>query len=341
MNNTTISTAVQLLRQAAEELQQSHTTSRDRNDWTGEEDAKAAYDEHMAMAAALEVQRDHITELEAEMDAERRHHGIRNASAVRTLHALGYSWRGTDAWQPPAEQAAVPVAGQSRFKGEKDWSWCSPEHVAMVLATPSEWLGYEARYLYAHATPAHPAEGVPAQALDPVASMLTFVNGKPAKCGCRFSYSAGGGEYSDVGSVTLCAKHAGTERNGTERAEPFMWAIQEPDGSAYMDENCVNSVRENVQAEVDGLNSGLDAEDGLFKVVPVYLAATQPAAQRMDAEGLRTVVLDCPHSIEHDFLTLWIDLKKPGHNALNQLSLRLEAALAAQAKQGGASNDAS
>ncbi|MFZ7310253.1 hypothetical protein [Comamonas jiangduensis] len=45
-----------------------------------------------------------IAELEAEVDAERHHHGIRNASAVRTLHALGYSWSGTDAWQPPAEQ---------------------------------------------------------------------------------------------------------------------------------------------------------------------------------------------------------------------------------------------
>lgn len=45
-----------------------------------------------------------IAELEAEVDAERHHHGIRNASAVRTLHALGYSWRGNDAWQPPAEQ---------------------------------------------------------------------------------------------------------------------------------------------------------------------------------------------------------------------------------------------
>lgn len=54
----------------------------------------------------------------------------------------------------------MPVAVyQSRFKGEKDWHWCSPEHVAMVAATPSEWQGYEARYLYAHAAPAHPAEG--------------------------------------------------------------------------------------------------------------------------------------------------------------------------------------
>lgn len=48
-----------------------------------------------------------------------------------------------------------------------------------------------------------------AAAVAPVASMLTFVNGEPAKCGCRFSYSDGGGEYSNVGRVTLCAKHAG------------------------------------------------------------------------------------------------------------------------------------
>lgn len=47
--------AARLLRAAAHELQQSHTQSRDRNDWTGEADAKAAYDEHMDAAAALEA----------------------------------------------------------------------------------------------------------------------------------------------------------------------------------------------------------------------------------------------------------------------------------------------
>lgn len=54
MNKIAITTAVKLLRQSAEGLQESHTTSRDRNDWTGEEDAKAAFDERMAVAAALE-----------------------------------------------------------------------------------------------------------------------------------------------------------------------------------------------------------------------------------------------------------------------------------------------
>lgn len=55
--------------------------------------------------------------------------------------------------------------------------------------------------------------------------------------------------------------------------KPFMWAIKEPGGSAYMDEGCVSSVREDVQAEVDGLNSGLDDEDDTYQVVPVYLTA--------------------------------------------------------------------
>lgn len=49
-----IAAAVRLLRAAAHELRQSHTTSSDRDNWAGEPDAKAAYDEHMAAAAALE-----------------------------------------------------------------------------------------------------------------------------------------------------------------------------------------------------------------------------------------------------------------------------------------------
>ena len=74
------------------------------------------------------------------------------------------------------------------------------------------------------------------------------------------------------------------------QAEPFMWAIQEPGGSAYMDENCVSTSRGIVEAEVDGLNLGLDADDEPYKVVPVYLAATQPAegapAQEVSAEKI-------------------------------------------------------
>ena len=52
---------------------------------------------------------------------------------------------------PQAVQAAVPVGGQSRFKGEKDWQWCSAEHVAMVLATP--WSGRTTRFAMCTCTP--------------------------------------------------------------------------------------------------------------------------------------------------------------------------------------------
>ena len=47
---------------------------------------------------------------------------------------------------------AVPVAGQSRFSGVA-WGQCDIEHVAMVLAAPDEWKGYEVRYLYAAPQP--------------------------------------------------------------------------------------------------------------------------------------------------------------------------------------------
>lgn len=49
-----------------------------------------------------------------------------------------------------------PVRGQARFKGG-EWSSCTAEHAAMVMASPDEWAGYECRYLYA--TP--PAASVP------------------------------------------------------------------------------------------------------------------------------------------------------------------------------------
>lgn len=68
------------------------------------------------------------------------------------------------------------------------------------------------------------------------------------------------------------------------QAKPFMWAIQEPDGNAYMDENCVSTSRGIVEAEVDSLNLGLDADDEPYKVVPVYLAATQTAAQGVERD---------------------------------------------------------
>ncbi|WP_350440199.1 hypothetical protein [Pseudomonas aeruginosa] len=57
-----------------------------------------------------------------------------------------------------------------------------------------------------HPCPAHPAS----VELAGVAANLTFINGRPAMCGCQVEYSSGGGEYSDVIYVTLCAKHSGS-----------------------------------------------------------------------------------------------------------------------------------
>lgn len=87
-----------------------------------------------------------------------------------------------------------------------------------------------------------------------------------------------------------------------QAAVPFMWAIQKPDGTAYMNENCVSTNKDNVLEEVDELNSGMDAEDGLFKVVPVYLAATQPAARGLDAltPAARDVLAERKRQIESE-----------------------------------------
>lgn len=54
MNTIPITQAVRLLRAAAQDLRECHT--RGNEDWTGEAAAKAAHDEHMAVAEALEAQ---------------------------------------------------------------------------------------------------------------------------------------------------------------------------------------------------------------------------------------------------------------------------------------------
>lgn len=209
---------------------------------------------------------------------------------------------------------------------------------------------------------------------------LAFVNYQPAKCGCTFRFSSGGGQYSDVGYVNLCKNHsARTSRIRTNEdrknriyiagpmtglpdlnfpafntcaanfrkqgwhvenpaehgiqedaawsdylrhdfsllascqaiyllpgwqnskgallelhiaqtlgdmlilgdiedidatPKPFMYGIQEPDGSAYMEEGCVAPSAEDLQPEVDGINSQQDPEDGLYRLVPLF---TRPA----------------------------------------------------------------
>ena len=56
---------------------------------------------------------------------------------------------------------AQPVAAQSKFiEVDDEWAQCSVEHAQMVLANPSEWAGYEVRYLYAAPQPAAPAQPV-------------------------------------------------------------------------------------------------------------------------------------------------------------------------------------
>lgn len=56
--------------------------------------------------------------------------------------------------------------------------------------------------------------------------------------------------------------------------KPFMYGIQEPDGSPYMEKGCVAPTTVDLQPEVDGINSQQDPEDGLYRIVPLY---THPA----------------------------------------------------------------
>ena len=46
-------------------------------------------------------------------------------------------------------------------------------------------------------------------------------------------------------------------------------------------------------------------------------------------DAILTAVSSCGHSIDAESVTLYFDPKQPGHNALNQLSRRIEAAVLA------------
>lgn len=68
------------------------------------------------------------------------------------------------AWQAAPRTPAAPVpqepaAAQSRFAAQNQpWRECSIEHARWVMEKPEEWMGYEARYLYAESAALQPAE---------------------------------------------------------------------------------------------------------------------------------------------------------------------------------------
>lgn len=56
----------------------------------------------------------------------------------------------------------------------------------------------------------------------------------------------------------------------------------------------------------------------------------QPAGRGLSGYGF---VINCPHSIDKDRIILEFDPKQPGHNALNQLSLRSQEASTSRSKK--------
>ena len=155
-----IAHAARLLREAAEELRQSHTLSSDRNNWMGDCVAKAAHDEHFAAAQALE-------DWEAAV-------GAGGVQALSAAPAVPVGWKlvpveptndmqkAADEWAakgfdwpkavyramlaasptPPAEQQAAPKAAPARRVGTiahiGNGSTTLTAAIASVLAAPQQ-----------------------------------------------------------------------------------------------------------------------------------------------------------------------------------------------------------
>ncbi len=125
-----IAHAARLLREAAEELRQAHAYSNSEG-WENETDAKAAYDEHLAAAQALE-------DWEQAVGAGGVSGPLMGSASL-------------------SANAGEPVAWQYRRLPDVGGVWfeCSKEHAEQRAAHPDRW---EVRPLYA-APPTAQAEG--------------------------------------------------------------------------------------------------------------------------------------------------------------------------------------
>ncbi|MFZ7319719.1 hypothetical protein [Comamonas jiangduensis] len=252
-----------------------------------------------------------IAELEAEVDAERHHHGIRNASAVRTLHALGYSWRGTDAWQPPAEQGkclhqiAEPQADEVFDEREGFVNWLHGTY-------PLSYTIIQAADLWFH-------KHVAALAWKARAA-ISAAQHQQELAAYRFTVENREARIAELEAELEAVGAGGVQRLAAapQAAVPLFWVRLLRDG-LYEGPVHNNSV---------GGKMLRDEKPGEWH--PLYLhAATQPAAQGMEAD-LTDEQIDEAFNQMPDGATGF--LKSWGYRQFAR------AVLAAQAKQGGASH---
>ena len=84
----------------------------------------------------------------------------------------------------------------------------------------------------------------------------------------------------------------------------------------------------NTQA-IAAINAEIQRQEQELKKLRAELAAIETVQSPADTHDLMDAVLNCPHSITHDAITLHFSPKQAGHNALAQLRHRLAAADAA------------
>lgn len=70
---------------------------------------------------------------------------------------------------------------------------------------------------------------------------------------------------------------------GGKLPKTFMYGIQEPDGTAYMEEGCVSPNANDLQPEVDSLNASQEPGEGLYRVVALH---TLPAPVTVQVQAL-------------------------------------------------------
>lgn len=263
----------------------------------------------------------------------------------------------TETARAPAGLQAAPVAGQSRFAGETTWGSCTVEHVDMVLAAPTLWGRYEVRYLYA-APQAPAAPAVDAKtAYAPIAPVQIVWHDSPEAVD-----AAHWKPLCDDEGITLeelqSGVAVGSDSNGEEvemTHEQMIQSMRDMGFWGFVDTKTRtihawadpatpdNAIMEFLGHEIGHVTGIPDARDweeemradqygGLVKMAHSLLLTrpAAPAAPAVDADGARYRYLRDEHIGDDPESINLPPGKKRG------LDSAVDAAIAAQAKEGGA-----
>lgn len=308
-------------------------------------------------ATLMDSQHARILELEAELLTEKRHQRTRDVAAVRTLGALGFNWNGSDVWQ--AAPKAVGETEKELIQALMD------KHQIGIQQTTYEELDKPPYDLYAVQAEKHQFEAF-------VQDLIALCTIQPAAQpliteleNIAYTYAM---NLRDAACATYVENTERMARNAKVALTNALQGVLCKQPGVHGAKSTLNRIAaaaeamSEVMAHTDLGARGIKFERALAGLRAVLACtATQPAAQGLDAQALKSSfreylsvnenIAACAHAMdgiateltnivlaEQEVSTVLVRRKlsnTSGQSGEDSVHIRA-AALAAQAKQGGA-----